>query len=350
MKKMRVGAINWDASLPSDTYFGFYQTNSLSQEKYREWTPFYAELLSNEKAEYRTRTPEEYEREMQYAIDAGIDYFAYVWYPEEGSKSHIQTSFNDCSHKVYELNYARRLYEKSTLKDNLGACAILGDHPFTEGDLAELVTAFREPYYEKIDGKPLLYIYGGYREKTIEKIHSMCRENGQPEPFTVPMVTTAEGAEKMPLASALSAYAVTVSGISSHDELIDGAIEANKNRFSDDLALIPTFTVGWNPTPRIERKTPWTTLPDGASIYENRSYAPRATDNELIDGARRFVQFLNDLASERLVGHILTFAWNEFEEGAYICPTYTKNKEISLSRIKAFSEISRIFKESVLQK
>ena len=348
MKKMRIGVVNWDASLPPNTYFGFYQINSLSQEKYREWTPFYADLLEDGRMTYHERSPEEYEREMQYAIDAGIDYFAFVFYPDEGSRMHEKTSFIDCSHKVYELNYARRLYERSNLKEKLGMCAILGAHPFSERDLAELVATFAKPYYEKINDRPLLYVYGGYREEIITKIHSLCREKGQPVPFTVPMVASADGAEKMALASALSAYAVGVSGITSHAELVDGAIEATKKRMSGNLAIIPTFTVGWNPTPRIERPTPWTTLPDESSIYVNESYAPRATDGELILGARKFASFLSSAVKEHMVGHILTFAWNEFEEGGYICPTYTESGAVSTSRIKAFFEISNIFKNEIL--
>lgn len=347
MKKMRVGAVNWDASLPPDTYFGYYQINSLSSENYREWTPFYADIIDNERMSYHLRTPEEYEREMQYAIDAGIDYFAFVWYPDEGSRAHEKTSFNDCSHKVYELNYARHLYEKTALKEKLGMCAILGDHPFTDNELEELVEAFFEPYYEKIDGKPLLYVYGGYREEIIEKIHAMCRAKGQPEPFTVPMVTNADGSEGMMLASALSAYAVGGSG-ESFDKLIDSAITANKRRITDSLALIPTFTVGWNPTPRIDRPTPWTTLSNGGSLYADVAYAPLATDDELISGARKFVEFLNGPDAPHLVGHILTFAWNEFEEGGFICPTYTKRGDINTSRISTFAQVSRIFKTEIL--
>ena len=56
---------------------------------------------------------------MQYAKDAGVDYFAFVWYPTEGSKNHKQASFSDCSHKVFELNYARGLYQKASLRKGL---------------------------------------------------------------------------------------------------------------------------------------------------------------------------------------------------------------------------------------
>ena len=73
MQKIRLGAVNWDASIDSSTYFGFYQTNSLSWEKYREWTPFYADIIDKEKISYHNRSVEEYEKEMLYAIDAGLD-------------------------------------------------------------------------------------------------------------------------------------------------------------------------------------------------------------------------------------------------------------------------------------
>ena len=347
MKKIRVGAVNWDASLPSEYYFGFYQTNSLSQAKYRTWVPFYADIIDNERISYHIRTVEEYEREMQYAIDAGVDYFAFVWYPTEGSKQHKKTYFKDCSHKVWELNYARGLYEKSKLKDKLGACAILGAHPFTDNDIGELVDAFFEPYYEKIDGKPLLYIYGGYREETVEKILEVCVVKGAPTPYIVPMVFSADGAEKMARASALSAYTAGAEGVSTYAELIDVAIAKNAARITEKLGFIPTFTVGWDPSPRIDRPTPWTSTEDGKSAYPAVSYAKRATGEELYRGAEKFVDFLLKNAKDKMVGHILTFAWNEFEEGGYFCPTYTEKGNIDATRVEFFAKISRLFKEKL---
>ena len=347
MKKVRIGAVNWDASLPREYYFGFYQINSLSQAKYRTWTPFYADIIDEEKVTYHERTPEEYEREMQYAIDAGIDYFAFVWYPTEGSKKHEQTCYRDCSHKVFELNYARRLYEKSTLKDKLGMCAILAAHPFCDSDIKELTDAFLKPYYEKIGDSPLLYVYSGYREDIISKIIAVCKQNGQPVPYVVPMVANANDADKMHLASALSAYTVCAEGVNTHDELTDFVIEKNRDRLSENLAIIPTFSVGWNPSPRIERTTPWTSKSEGVSNYPTVPYAKRASEEELYLGAVRFSEFLKNEVKDRMVGHVLTFAWNEFEEGGYICPTYTRDGGVSATRVEVFAKISKLFKSSL---
>ena len=135
MNKLRVGAISWDCSLPPDTYFGFYQTRSLSPEQFRVATPYYADILEENKITYHSRTQEEYDRELQYAIDAGIDYLAHVWYPTEGSRNYVPTSDGDCSHKVYELNWARKMHMQSTLKEKIKFCAIAGPHPFADEDL-----------------------------------------------------------------------------------------------------------------------------------------------------------------------------------------------------------------------
>jgi len=347
MKKIRIGAVNWDASLPPDTYFGFYQINSLSQSKYRGWTPYYAELLDGESITYRRRTPEEYECEMQYALDAGIDYFAYVWYPTEGSLAHEPISFRDCSHKVHELNYARGLYEKSRLKERLNMCAILAAHPFTDNDLARLVEAFSKPYYEKIEARPLLYVYNGYREDVIKKIHQMCRERKIPTPYTVPMVPKFEG-QCFALADALSSYGVVNRvNIASHEELIGLAIEQSRGRMAPMLKLIPTFTTGWNPAPRVERPTPWMSKAEGVSSYREATCAPRASCEELLEGAVRFADFIRTEVREHFVGHILTFAWNEFEEGGYICPTYDKDGKIDRTRVDVFFKISAMFRKTL---
>ena len=71
-----VGVVNWDCSLPSSTWFGHYATTSLSPAHFRHCTPFYADVKAPDRIDYHWRSIEEYEREMQYAIDAGIDYFA----------------------------------------------------------------------------------------------------------------------------------------------------------------------------------------------------------------------------------------------------------------------------------
>ena len=341
MQAIRIGAVNWDCSLPPETYFGYYQTNSLSPHKFRSVTPFYADILGEDKITYHYRTQAEYDRELSYAIDAGIDYFAYVWYGEEGSKKHVQTRPDSCSHKVHELTYARRMHVKSTLRDKIRMCAIVGAHPFTEGDIRELVLTMREPYYEKVDGRPLVYIFNGCRLEIIEPIREMCDRLGIIQPLIIALYNyTVDPEGEYPGAEGLSAYTCEKSDITRYAELSQAVIAENESRRQTGLKIVPLYSVGWDPSPRVERPCPW-------YGYPNVPYMQSATEEELLAGAKDLTVWIKTKAKDAFFGHILTFAWNEFEEGGVICPVFGKNGEIDFSRTQAFSKVSTYFKEEL---
>jgi hypothetical protein len=41
------------------------------------------------------------------------------------------------------------------------------------------------------------------------------------------------------------------------------------------------------------------------------------------------------------------FAWNEFEEGGFICPTYNEDLSVNTDRVKAVKEIIKHWKETL---
>ena len=219
-----VGAVNWDCSLPSDTWFGHYATTSLGPAHFRHCTPYYADVKGPDRIDYHWRTVEEYEREMQYAIDAGIDYFAYCWYgelkPEDGkdfTPVEVRRE-NVCDRHVWELATARR--------------AATGMH------------------------------------------------------------------------------------------------------------LIPTFTLGWNPSPRLEHPVPW-------CGYGKTRYMRPATEAEWLQGARELADWIRAHRTSCPTGHILSFAWNEFEEGGWICPTWRPDGRPDTSRVEAFRKVGDLWRRTL---
>ena len=50
MDPLRIGVVNWDASLPPDTYFGMHTSRPPCPEKYRTRTPFYAHIIDKIKS------------------------------------------------------------------------------------------------------------------------------------------------------------------------------------------------------------------------------------------------------------------------------------------------------------
>ncbi len=338
MEKLRIGVINWDNQLPDNTYFGFHTAKSLSPSQFKDRVPYFAQR-NFENITFNNRTLKDYDTELQYAVDAGIDYFAYVWYPKEASKNHIPSSEKDCSHKVFELRKAMEMYMKSPLNKKIGFCAILSAHPFTDNDLKEVATAMKKPFYEKINGRPLVYIFGGCRNDFVLKFKKICAECDVAEPFAVAMCNDGVADnENNDGIDALCAYAATTGNVTDYAEHINDVLDKNTNR-NEAYTSIPFFSLGWNPTPRIVTPVP-------CIKYRDIDYAPSPIGSEIINGGKRLCEYIKQNRRAENPNHILTFAWNEFEEGGWLCPTYLENG-IDDSKIKAFKTLTDHLKKEL---
>ena len=65
------------------------------------------------------------------------------------------------------------------------------------------------------------------------------------------------------------------------------------------------------------------------------------------DSTNAIVSWIKEKAAAQFAGHILTFAWNEFEEGGIICPVMNEQCETDISRLKAFRKVSDYFKNNL---
>ena len=338
--KIRVSAVNWDCSLPSNTYFGYYQTRTLSPKKYRTATPYYADVLGEEKIDFHERSQEEFDRELQYAIDAGIDYFSFVFYPDAEALKASPYEEGRWENAVFELNRARLLYQSSELKNKIGMALIISASVHYERDFKEIARLTLEPYYEKIDGRPIIYMFS-YKREYVDGVRRAVKEIGGAEPLFFAMYGRVPENAELDFVDGLSSYASGICEIESYGQLLEGAIAENLNRAEKGMPTIPLFPIGWDPSPRIDKKSPWVS-------YRNCSYAKAATPAELLDGGRRFAKWIKDTPSmsETFCGHIMMFAWNEFEEGAWICPTYNEDLSVNTDRISAISELSEYWKNN----
>lgn len=343
--KITIGVINWDCSLPSDTFFGFHATKSLSPSKYRYATPYYADIISENKIDYHIRTQEEYDRELQYAIDCGIEYFAYCWYGE--SKKQERADGKWWHVNMHELSYGRRMHAKSKLREKIKMCAILGVganlNELSDEEFVSLADEMKQDYYQKIDGRPLLYVYRGYNEPLIDKVNKVCKECGTPKPYVTFMCAWDYNPdiEDFSKADAVSAYSHVVPDVPTYDEFTDALWDRHEYRKRFKISIIPHFSLGYDPSPRIDNPVPW-------HGYEDYRYNNYASEEEVLRGAKKLVDWVNKNKDLCPTGHILTFAWNEFEEGAWICPTYNKaGTRVDTSRTKAFEKAVNIWKNHI---
>ena len=76
-------------------------------------------------------------------------------------------------------------------------------------------------------------------------------------------------------------------------------------------------------------------------IYQNARFADFVLEN----GAKRLADWIAKNKEYTKVGHVLCFAWNEFEEGAYICPTLNEDESINTDRITVMQKIVDILNQ-----
>ena len=331
MSDLKIGVINWDGCLESDkTYFGGYCAKTLTHEKYINRVPFYADGAMEHKVSFHKRTQEEFDTEMKYAIEAGIDYFAYVWYTER-SEFAADENVSETARHVHELTYIRKLHMASELNTKLKMCAIMSAHPITDAELLDLAEEMQKPYYQYIDEKPLVYIYTGYDKDLIARLRAACKKAGTNDPYVAIFTNAApaKDGECYELADAVSAYCIHTEerDCESSADFNDELIEMNKLMLTYNLPVIPMYGVGWNPNPRVDVPVPW-------YGYSAKKYAPPSVPEQIENGAADLASWLK---SEKIAPrHILSYAWNEFEEGGYICPTFLPDGGLDTSRVKAF--------------
>ncbi len=344
-KKTVVGAVNWDCSLPSGTWFGRYATTSLSPAKYRHATPYYADVKGSAKIDYHWRDVKEYEREMQYAIDAGIDYFAYCWYGETKGKNLpplTKSAGACCDGTVCELVYARQLHMKSALRNKLKLCAILVPvHPYLDEELDALAKATKESSYQRIEGRPLVYLFSGTQGDIVARLRAAFRRQRANDPFIVlqrnlpnKAAAIAEGVQ------ALSAYNDGKNGIDTFAQQNAHTLANNARRAATGMPVVPAFTLGWDPSPRVDNPVPWTS-------YPATNYMQVASEPELLKGAQEMADWIKANRASCPTGHVLAFAWNEFEEGAWICPTWRADGQPDTSRLQTFRKVVDLWRKEL---
>lgn len=337
---MRLGMVNWNACIPQPSYFGHYAARSLSEAAFHGRLPYYAQLDEAGQAVFPERTQADYDRELQYAIDAGIDYFAYCWYTDEP----IVAPRNDCEAQAdwSALNNARKMHQSSALRSQIGLCAIARTWVMTERDYALLTRAMCDECYERIDGRPLVYLFGQYESecvRDIEKIAAAATREGLPRPWFVMMDSGAAllGHDLTPL-DGISGYAACADSLPSYSELAAHALELDKVRAGYGKKVIPLLTTGWDPMPRVVNPVPWIR-------YGGGPYAPELGGDDLAAAARAQKAWLDTLPAAQRTDHVMTFAWNEFEEGGWVCPTRSACGAADTTHLKAFARAAAILKE-----
>lgn len=312
----RVGAIRWDAWTGAGNNVGRVVEQTLRPPVFHERLPFFARVGSDGTVSANGTTQAIIDREIQFAAQAGINYFAFCYYPANTG-----------------LAQARERYLASPLKRLVRFCLILNVNP--NPDPATLVRDFfRHPSYERVGGtRPLLYYFSkdGLTPKFISDLRARSRRSGTGNPYLVLMGSPAD-ADALGM-DAVSAYATFGGDGETFIRLAARGLSGWESARAARFPMVPWVTTGWDPRPRIVTVTPWHT-------YQTSGWAQPPTAEEVANHLVQGLRFTTTHAAAAPAQTVLMYAWNEFDEGGWLCPTLFAGSDRieALRRVLVFNQ------------
>ena len=306
-----VGAIRWDAWIGNIHPVGLAVESNLSPHQYHYRSPFYSKEISWDSIQCRGANLSVIEKENKYAKYCGINYWAVCWYPKNSGLDTIIQLYLKCSHK-YGINWS----------------CILGTAKFDERtDGPWLVNQFKKRIYQKVFGtRPLLYVLGNeVSTQTIKYLQKINLASGNDSIYVVAMgedkYSVAKYADSIN-ADAISAYTTWIhNNGGAYYPLVPkmDSVRWEEHR-STGKQVVPWVTTGRNTKPRIDHPVWWTKV--GANEW-TQDATPKQIANHVAD----CLGWIKKHPSSTLSKTLLIYAWNEFDEGGYICPTLNNNTE-----------------------
>jgi hypothetical protein len=317
-KHIAAGAIRWDAwigesgkGLVDAQLVGLQVERSLNPNQYHYRAPFFAKEISHDSIQARGTTQEIMDQEIAYAKNAGIDYWAFCWYPPHSG-----------------LDTARQLYLASEHRNDVKWSVILGTGSFNYAtDGKWLVEKFKESNYQKVTGgRPLVYIFGNTKSvsrKQLDSLRTMSAAQGLPNPFVALMefnATTASAMADTVGADALTSYiSWTGKNGEPYDPVIPKADESGWESYSKTgKQIIPWVTTGHNTKPRIDHPVSWFKVPDGEWVADG-------TPEQIGKNLNNAINWIRLHPGQTEANALIMYAWNEHDEGGWLCPTLGNN-------------------------
>jgi hypothetical protein len=325
-----VGAIRWDAWTAWDKYKAFLQP-----PEWHDRLPFYAEKRDDGSVEIRGDRPEVMGRELEHAHRAGIDYWAWCWYDpttQEATEWHMNDVLD-----IYRAHPDRHLVNYCLNGPGYYATR------HWEETVDRFVAMFVEPNYQKVSGnRPLFYWHASETavphfgtveaaRRAVDLLRKKTVEAGLGTPYIVGLCfwpdQGAQAAKDLGF-DAIGSYCNPPGAENrelAYEEL------AGLNRWfwnackETGMQVVPPVNAGWDPRPRrslehVNNEGNWAKAPE-----------PEELGKHLADA----LQWLDDNPESAGPRTVLIYAWNEFDEGGWICPTLDEGT----ARLDAIREV-----------
>ena len=333
-----VGAIRWDAWHGDKGVPGQAVERALGPERWHARIPFFGKVISHTQVEIRGYTREIVDQEIAFAQQAGLDYWAFVTYEPDSP-----------------MSLALKLYLTSPHKQGLRFCLLTesgkwGTPETHQAKVERFLKLMAEPTYQTVLGdRPLIYVgfvkdewlnaWGGAAgaRKLFDGFRADAQKAGLGAPYIVLMDFSPPRGRKLADAlglDAISAYATQAAG--NGTPYADLAKHAE--RFWDQCKatgkpVVPIAMAGWDRRPRVEHPVPWERHQKPGVGIEKHYLAPRPA--ELAAHVERSVRWARENPAACPARAIIIYAWNEHDEGGWLCPTLSEGA----ARIEALGKI-----------
>jgi hypothetical protein len=325
-----VGAIRWDAWTGGGVTTEVEK--SLGPEKYHSRLPWFAEVDPKGHVRIDGGPQAIMDQEIAFAANAGLDYWAFLLYPEDSG-----------------MSQSLKHYVKSAARGRINFCVILHNSFGVaeaqwpkERDRA--VALLKEPGYQTVlGGRPLVYEFqaqwgGEFPAQRFADFRRAAREAGV-NPYCVRMGWNP--ASDFRNASAQGFDAVSAYAYASSDASFAGLCRAVEQQYWQSAAkagvpYIPLVTTGWDKQPRQDNPVSWER---GQSYHSQEVFPATATPAEIASHFERAIRFVQENKKVCPANAIIIYAWNEHDEGGWLAPTWTAGGKPDTARLDAIRHV-----------
>ena len=325
-----VGAIRWDAWTGGEVTRQVERT--LGPAKYQARLPWFAEVQGDGRVRIDGGRQEVMDQEIQFAAGAGLDYWAFLLYPESDSMSE-----------------SLRLYLKSAARRRVNFCLILHnafgvDDAQWPRERDRAVTLLKEPGYQTVLGnRPLVYLFavmyrGTFPADRFAEFRRAAQAAGV-DPYCVFMGWSP--AEDTKTAAPLGFQAVSHYACCSADATFAQLCQRAEttywqNAAAAQVSYVPLVTTGWEKNPRKDHPVSWELDHD----YHRQTVFPaEATPAEIAAHLQRSLTFVREHSAICPANSVIVYAWNEHDEGGWLCPTWRPDGTPDTSRLDGIARV-----------
>ena len=344
-----IGAIRWDAWYdPANGVVAQAVETDLQPAAFAARAPSFTSVNANGGLTINGDTTAEMTREIQLAHSAGIDYWAFDFY---GAGDPMSNAL-----QLYLQNPSNSLVDFALI-DSAGWGATLSNF---QSQIAQRVAMMEQATYQHVEGnRPLYYLmvpssqivsqwWGGDAAQmrvAVDALRNQVIAATGANPYIVVMGSPVQAAAFATQigADAISAYAIAGNDQNASYQTLTNATEAGWNaELATGKTVVPTVMTGWNPSPRVQNPVPW-----GSSGMASYATATPAQIAAQLSSALAFVLAHPDSTA----GTALIYAWDEFDEGGWLAPTYVAgNPQGDTARLAALAAITALYQGATASK